>query len=231
MITKSTSKNTVNFYSNGEWKSQRVGKQMRARGCSLCSCINWTPKVVFEIGVGPANSCRSKQFWGRSECHLFEPVPSFHEVLEEEASSFENVHVHNVAIYKEERIVTFVENGGLSFIEGIDSPLVQSYTAKRRQEHNPSLFPRIKVQAKTIKSYDKGNIDVLLMDMEGSEWYVLESLVSRPNFIAIETIVGRYKNSHMAEIENWMASNDYIVLVRSRDEQDSFYVKRFISLL
>ena len=45
----------------------------------------------------------------------------------------------------------------------------------------------VKVKAKKFSSEDPGNIDLISIDIEGSEWFVIKNMISRPNVVSIET--------------------------------------------
>ena len=68
----------------------------------------------------------------------------------------------------------------------------------------------VKVHSKTIDQFDTGDIDLLLLDCEGVEWFTLKRLISRPKLIIIETHVDdEYLNPYLNEILLWMWKHDY----------------------
>ncbi len=73
---------------------------------------------------------------------------------------------------------------------------------------------------------DDGSIDLLSVDIEGAEWYVIEYMVSRPDIISLETHGAIYINPNINEIEEWLADNNYRIWYM--DESDSVYVKNGI---
>lgn len=157
--------------------------------------------IVFEIGVGPVELCRSKEYWNSSECILFEPVTLYYEELVQETSQHPNVQVHNIAIYDHDGYCDFIENGHTSYVKGLNSPQVQQSIEGGLHRSCPCA---------RISIFDKGNIDLLLLDMEGSEWFVLKHLISRPDKIVVETELATvYKNPFLEEIKQWMKNNKY----------------------
>ncbi len=68
---------------------------------------------------------------------------------------------------------------------------------------------------------DPGNIDILSLDAEGSEYYVLETMKSRPKLIGIETHYQNYQNPHLNEILSWFKKNKYLKIGESL--ADSYY--------
>src|SRR5262249_53222350 len=65
------------------------------------------------------------------------------------------------------------------------------------------------VEGITFDMIDSGDIDILLVDVEGAEYFVIKHLRSRPKIIVLETHYGNYRNPYMSEIDHWMATNDY----------------------
>ena len=204
------------------------------------SLIDFDPKVVFEIGVGPVELSRSRLFWQTSECHLFEPLEEFQLGLWEAVDEFPNVHLHEVAIWKENGQVELVTGGETSFIAGVDSPANQW---DRRHKPSPERFiendrgefmvqgpsrivrTSVLVQADTIDIYDQGNIDVLWLDTEGAEYHVLEKLISRPRFISVECKAKMwYTNPHLQEIKDWMNREGYEEA--GSDDADIYFKRR-----
>lgn len=79
----------------------------------------------------------------------------------------------------------------------------------------------IEVDARTFDEFDDGTIDILDLDIEGCEWYVLEKMKSRPKFIIIETIWKSYTNPFLEQIKAWMAENHYSVF--EHRDANTFY--------
>ncbi|MBO0929960.1 FkbM family methyltransferase [Fibrella aquatilis] len=77
---------------------------------------------------------------------------------------------------------------------------------------------------KRFSEIDTGEFDLLSIDIEGSEWYVLKYMVSRPNVISVETHGKFYVNPFINEIKAWMLKNNYIIWYK--DRSDSVYVKK-----
>ena len=77
------------------------------------------------------------------------------------------------------------------------------------------------VPAVTFDTIDDGTIDVLAIDIEGGEWFVLRHLVSRPAIISVETHGKRYVNPYRAEIDAWMRAEGYGAWYR--DDSDTVY--------
>lgn len=65
------------------------------------------------------------------------------------------------------------------------------------------------VECRTFDELDDGTIDLLSVDTEGSEWYVVQNLVSRPVVVSVETHGKSYLNPYYGEISGWMAAHGY----------------------
>ncbi len=65
------------------------------------------------------------------------------------------------------------------------------------------------VECRKFDELDDGTIDLLSIDTEGSEWYVLKYLKSRPLVISVETHGKSYLNPFFREITDWMNTNGY----------------------
>lgn len=63
------------------------------------------------------------------------------------------------------------------------------------------------IEAKRFDEIDDGTIDVLSIDTEGCDWYVIQNMISRPTVISIETGTKSYVNPFIKEIKEWMQAN------------------------
>lgn len=79
------------------------------------------------------------------------------------------------------------------------------------------------VPCKVFSEVDDGSIDLLSIDIEGSEWYVLKHLVSSPKVISVETHGKVYTNPFLKEILAWMAAHRYQAWYK--DSSDTVFVK------
>ncbi|NBW15050.1 MAG: FkbM family methyltransferase [Caulobacteraceae bacterium] len=183
-------------------------------------------KKIFEIGVGEAYTCRTKRFWGSDiECHLFEPNPILYKDLIDQTKEYKNVYVYNIAITDKSGEEEISLMGNCSYINGIISPVILHQGFDSDAIKNAS---KINIKSETIDKFDKGDIDVLLIDTEGCEWFVLEKLISRPNQIVIETSTIAADglptpNKNINKILFWMWKNNYQLALK--DENDSHFMK------
>jgi len=79
------------------------------------------------------------------------------------------------------------------------------------------------VPCRVFSELDDGTIDLLSVDIEGGEWYVIKHLLSRPSVISIETHGKYYTNPFIREINAWISTNGYRVWYK--DLSDTVFVK------
>jgi FkbM family methyltransferase len=166
---------------------------------------------IYEIGVDEPNVCRTTGYQYADlrgtdhECVLFEPNPDTFFKNRECLKGHSNYKIYNCAVGSETKPIRFFLAEGSSFVEGIKSPEVN---------HRPDcelFLPHIDVMMVDMASIDPGDINVLLLDCEGSEFNILKNMRSRPEMIYVEMEskgVG-YINPFFNEIIEWMSSNGY----------------------
>lgn len=164
-------------------------------------------RTICECSVGPI--IESVGFHFRGDCErllLIEPVPSLAEV----ARKVINAPVLQAAIGMEPGRVTMIENQGSSFIKGTWCP-------------TPETGAEFEVEVVTFDTVDDGQIDILNLDCEGSEWAVLSKMVSRPRLLNVEIWPG---NPYTQEINHWLEENFYaMVCYTGPHGETKLYVK------
>lgn len=129
-----------------------------------------------------------------------------------------NVLVHPVAIYDYNGELELVQRDASTFAKDLPSSPAQvndNYTINKDDT--------FKVPCKVFNELDSGNIDLLCVDTEGSEWYVIKNLVSRPKIISLETHGRFYTNPFKKEINEWMKKNGYSTWYKTKS--DTIYYK------
>jgi FkbM family methyltransferase len=180
---------------------------------------------IFEIGVGDYWQSRTLKYINTEhECWLFEPNPAFYKAVSEKLKEYKNFNVFNCAIGDSDKEVEFCLAGEASFINGIKAPF-----------SNRGNFEKIKISVKSINDFDLGDIDVLLLDLEGGEFDVLKTMRSRPEHIVVEmqSFGVKYRNPNFDAIIEWMSINNYKKVngscpwpdVRGHSEEDFYFVK------
>ncbi len=80
------------------------------------------------------------------------------------------------------------------------------------------------VPCKVFSEIDDGTIDLLSIDIEGGEWYVIKHLTSNPKIISIETHGKYYTNPFLHEISEWMRIKGYTIWYK--DTSDTVFVRK-----
>lgn len=155
-------------------------------------------KYYVEVGGGDVLT-----LWDRlnpdDTLEVFEPNPKNIARLKQDYGS--RIKIYPYAIWKENGTVQLSDSGPNSYIQGLKSPEICNNEIQSQFFH--------KVEARTFDQFDNGDIDCLCLDMEGSEWYVLEKLISRPEIIIIEMEHASYQNPFFNEIIKWMNYHEY----------------------
>lgn len=144
-----------------------------------------------------------------------------------------NVEIHNCCIYDYDGDVDVYKNGEASMIKGIDGPNLDKNGNLRDLNLNKEKagFNNI-ISRKCFKfnNFDRGDIDVLFLDTEGSEWFTLKHMISLPTLIAIEMRMHNYINPFAEEIFKWMEKNKYMIL-KDNGSDVIFLRKNLINLV
>lgn len=170
---------------------------------SIIKKYNFQIKNVWEVGVFSIQDCHIQEFIkGDYNCVLIEPHPANFLKLKNYYNT-ENVKVLDYVISDYCGPVSFYDKSASSFISGINSP------SKVNDGYKENITDSIMLQAITFDKIDTGDIDLILIDIEGAEWFVLKNMISRPKIISVETHGGKYINPYIKEIEAWMKNNNY----------------------
>lgn len=207
---------------------------------AICRHLNFAPKVTMEFGAAHPYSSQVREFiaagvpsilveanprlfyclkdgWDMGDFQTTWPTvpPKPHSHLG--FGHLPNVTLHHAAIAPQAGFAKFYERNASSFLEGVTSP------AKTNDRYVEDLKDAYTVPTITTDMIDPGNVDLLAADVEGSEWFVLEKLVSRPVLICLETHGNNYVNPNLDKINAWMLINGYKQL--GRTESDTVWTK------
>jgi FkbM family methyltransferase len=130
----------------------------------------------------------------------------------------DNVTVHPVAIFDHNGKIRLSRNDQSTFVSSVKgSPAIvnDKYTINEADS--------FETECRLFSDLDDGTIDLISIDIEGCEWYVIDKMQSRPKIISVETHAKAYVNPFMAQITNWMQSNNYNLWYK--DLSDTVYVK------
>ena len=182
----------------------------------------YTPSHVAEVGVyHPETSNIIDYINNGTRATLVEPDPESIRLIHKEFSDNENITHYPYAIYKNSGKLKLSRRGASTFVTDLsESPAIINDEYVKTDEDT------FLVDAVTFDKIDDGSIDLLSVDIEGAEWYVIEYMVSRPDIISLETHGAIYINPNINEIEEWLADNNYRIWYL--DESDSVYVKNGI---
>ncbi len=149
---------------------------------------------------------------------LVEPLPGKIESINQYFLNFKNIMVFPYAIYDREGELELYDRGASAFVSELKS---SPALANDKYIANPE--DQITVQARLFSSIDDGTIDLLSVDTEGCEWFVLKYMISKPKVISLETHGRKYVNPFINEIVQWMKDNGYIEWYR--EKSDTIYIK------
>jgi FkbM family methyltransferase len=160
------------------------------------------PLHLVEIGCDRVASLQN-MLTPEGRLEIFECNPNHLFEIDKYYQGYSNVTVYPYAMWKENGKVKFHLEGASSYVSGLPSPCVLNDNIQPNEEWT------IEVEAKTFDQFDDGTIDVMDIDIEGAEWYVIERMKSRPRAIFIEMEWDKYRNPHFSEIQKWMKDNYY----------------------
>jgi len=175
-------------------------------------------KVVCEVGVYYPETSKLKEFIKKGvKAILVEADPLCVEKIKEYFKG-KDIKIFPFAVWDKEETVTLYRSNSSTFLSGInESPAIVNDNYKLNDKDS------FTVEAKLFSAFDAGDIDILSIDIEGAEWFVLKHLISKPKLINIELRAGKYVNPHKNEIEAWLIKNNYKLLLH--DDTDSIYYK------
>ena len=183
--------------------------------------------VFCEVGVHFWKDCRLvNQINDNKKVILVEPLLRCVQDIYTNIKDKKSAILHPVAITEKIGSTIIFDEGPSAFIEEVRgrAPCHQNGYYDVPNSRQVSLNEAQRVPTVTFDVIDPGDIDVLLIDTEGAEFFVLKNLISRPKIICVETHAGNYKNPFMNEIVDWMNSNNYEFYYSSG--ADTFFIKK-----
>lgn len=200
--------------------------------------LSFAPMYAVECGAAHPTTSQIRDYISLGvKCRLFEPNPRlFHCLyhgwdddnfintwptttsLPHKYDGFghlPNVQLHNVALGDHSGFSRMYECNASSFIDGISSP------ATVNDNFSKVGAKGYLVRTETFDKYDDGTINLLVADVEGSEWFIIKHMVSRPTLICLETHGGNYRNPYLDQINKWMEINNYERL--ASNDSDTFW--------
>ncbi|MCS6967869.1 MAG: FkbM family methyltransferase [Cytophagales bacterium] len=178
------------------------------------------PAHVAEVGVYlPQTSNVINYIQQGVRTTLVEANPYYAQIIKDYFAGHCHVTLHQVAIYDREGTIDLHYCAASSFVSTLEtSPAIANDTYQKCDAD------KFTVPAKKFDSIDDGTIDLLSIDIEGCEWYVLKHMKSRPAVISVETHGKHYVNPFISEILHWMEKNGYQLWYK--DSNDSVYIRQ-----
>lgn len=184
------------------------------------SAKGFWPAHVAEVGVYRPEFSNVYDYIVRGvRCTLVEPDPDCARAIREHFTACRNVTLYPVAVYDVHGSVELVRRGESTFVAELTNTPATVNDGYRLDEKDKFV-----VEARTFDEIDDGTIDLLSVDVEGSEWFVIKHMTSRPSVISVETHGSLYRNPYLNEISRWMKTNDYVLLRKTTS--DSVFVRR-----
>lgn len=162
-------------------------------------------KIVFEVGVYlPETSNVIDFIKDNKKVILVEPDPITQIKISEYFRNQSNITLLPFAVYDFDGTIELSKANASTFISELSaSPAIVN------DKFEVDKHDKFTAECRKFSSIDPGNIDLLCVDIEGAEWFVLKHLISKPKVISLETHGKYYKNPNSSQINEWMKSNGY----------------------
>lgn len=176
------------------------------------------PTHVAEVGVWHPNTSNVYQFIQDGILtSLVEPDPVSIKLIKEEFAKNKNVTLFELALCDFNGEVELCKRESSTFVSELPSS-----PALINDDCDIEQTDKFTAKASLFGEIDDGTIDLISIDTEGSEWFVIKNMKSRPTVISIETHGGMYVNPYLKELMIWMDENDYVLWYK--DKSDSVFV-------
>src|SRR5580658_8244316 len=171
-----------------------------------CSAKKIALRHICEVGVFMPEMSNILDFIvkDRLRTTLVEPDPKSIAAIRDFFHDYNNVRLLPYAVYDHHGALELVQRNASTFVLAL--PYSPAQVNDKYQVRKEDTFT---VECRTFDELDDGTIDLLSVDTEGSEWYVVKKLVSRPVVISVEMHGKSYLNPYYSEINGWMAANGY----------------------
>jgi FkbM family methyltransferase len=184
----------------------------------------YDPQHVCEVGVYLPETCSVLPFiQAGKKASLVEANPIMVEKIQVAFKDYPNTKVFPYAVGDRPGRLVLYNRGASTFLENVESP------ALINDQYSKSDKDRFEVEARTFDQIDDGTINLICIDIEGAEWFVLNNLVSKPDLISVETHGKYYLNPRLKDIRDWMKSRGYRVWYK--DKSDTVFVKQDVILV
>jgi len=152
------------------------------------------------------------------ETLLVEADPIYAENLRQYFPKNTNVNIIEAAVFDYNGTVDLYRRESSTFIGAVESS-----PALVNDRYELSDDDKFTAKSIIFSEIDNGNIDLISIDIEGAEWFVLKYMKSRPKVISIETHGKYYINPNIDKINKWMADNNYLIWYL--EDSDTVFIK------
>jgi FkbM family methyltransferase len=197
-----------------------MAERMNDKLYRRCKAKGFTPTHVAEVGVYYPETSNVLGFIEEDEIKatLVEANPICVKAIQDYFSGRKNVEIFPYAITDKPGTMALYNRNASSYLSGLEkSPALVN------DQYEENEKDKFYVEAKLFSDVDDGSIDLLAIDIEGSEWFVLKNLKSKPGIISVETHGKHYTNPFIKEIQSWMKEYGYRPWYK--DKSDTIYVK------
>lgn len=169
-----------------------------------------------EVGVNEPHLSQLKPWLDSGDYDhalLVEPHPVAGANCERAYGALRGVKVLRCAVGFAAGSAEFIDHGQSSFVASLP-------TSPARVNREREDGPRFHARCVTFDQIDPGNLDLLCVDTEGSEWAVIDALQSEPSVVKLEThFVGSgYVNPYLHEILGKMLLYGYRIVHIGADD-------------
>jgi FkbM family methyltransferase len=180
---------------------------------------NLTFKHVCEVGVYIPETSNILDFINNGvRATLVEADPEIAEKIRA-AFATKNITLYPVAVWDTTGTLKLSKAASSTFATELPTSPARENDRYRISEEKTFEVPCVQ-----FSQIDDGTIELLSIDIEGGEWYVLKHLVSAPKVLSIETHGKYYTNPFIEQITAWLEAHDYLLWYK--DGSDSVYIKR-----
>lgn len=190
----------------------RIYEKLQAKSLSL--------QHVCEVGVYvPATSNILDFIRDGIRTTLVEADPDVAEQIRQTFADAPNVRLYPVAVWDTTGTLRLSKAASSTFATELPtSPALEN------DRYHISEATTFEVPCVQFSEIDDGSIDLLSIDIEGGEWYVVKHLRSRPKVLSLETHGKYYTNPFLPQLTAWLQAEGYVLWYK--DGSDSVYVRR-----
>jgi FkbM family methyltransferase len=172
-----------------------------------CKEINLDIKNVCEVGVFLPHTSNILGFINDGcSAMLVEPDPVCITAINEYFKDKKNVRLMPYAVFDPPGNIELYRTNASTFVSTLNST-----PALVNDKYKPKDKDKFNAISKRFNEIDEGNLDLISIDVEGAEWFVIKDIISKPKVISTEIRAKKYINPFYDKIKDWMESNGYVV--------------------